>query len=223
MDRNSIAEHSLAIAFDIERRATQLRRTGWIGLVMIGISLVTLACWTAWFRTRTWSPVELPVSLSQGSRFRTNEFRSISTRSIGLKLMRRTRFRSTLWAACLATACDQPALCRCLAITNPQLRVSALNSSFESGLVPGRPASVDLHDHRTCRSGPVGGVCPIPKAGFASSSRSAPWPSVTVGGPPFCVRRVEVGNDKTWGRQTPGTSMISKNQEETEVSLPLEA
>src|SRR5260370_26096631 len=52
----------------------RLRRTGWIGLAMIAVSLVTLACWTAWFSTRTWSSVEMPVSLSQGSRFSTNEF-----------------------------------------------------------------------------------------------------------------------------------------------------
>src|SRR5260370_11705801 len=51
----------------------RLRRTGWIGLAMIAVSLVTLACWTAWLSRRTWSSEEMPVSLSQGSRFSTNE------------------------------------------------------------------------------------------------------------------------------------------------------
>lgn len=52
----------------------RLRRTGWIGLALISFSIVTLACWAAWFRTRSWCPVDMPVSLTQGAHFKTNEF-----------------------------------------------------------------------------------------------------------------------------------------------------
>lgn len=51
-----------------------LRRTGWIGLTLIAVAVAALACWTAWFRTRTWRPVNMPVSLSQGAHFNTGEF-----------------------------------------------------------------------------------------------------------------------------------------------------
>jgi len=43
-------------------------------LVLIAVGLVPLACWTVWFRTRTWYPVDIPISLSQGSHFSTGEF-----------------------------------------------------------------------------------------------------------------------------------------------------
>ncbi len=52
----------------------RLKRTGWIGVALIVIGVVPLICWTVWFRTRTWCPVDMPVSLAQGSHFSTGEF-----------------------------------------------------------------------------------------------------------------------------------------------------
>lgn len=177
----------------------QLRRTGWIGLVMIGMSLVTLACWTVWFRTRTWSPVEMPVSLSQGSRFSTNEFSINLNAEYRIEIDAKNKIPLDTLGCLLGngmrSSCAVPSVVglhwvlstdgtvlqgtsddtkgyggesesdgeafrtigffkgqkgrfykldfdvladgSSLAITNPQLRVSALNSSFESGLVLG--------------------------------------------------------------------------------------
>jgi hypothetical protein len=56
------------------RTITRITRTGRVGLVLIALGLVPLACWTVWFRTRTWGPVDIPISLSQGSHFSTGEF-----------------------------------------------------------------------------------------------------------------------------------------------------
>jgi hypothetical protein len=36
--------------------------------------LAPLICWTVWFRTRTWCPVSIPISLAPGSHFTTGEF-----------------------------------------------------------------------------------------------------------------------------------------------------
>jgi hypothetical protein len=177
----------------------QLRRTGWIGLVMIGMSLVTLACWTAWFRTRTWSPVEMPVSLLQGSRFSTNEFSINLNAEYRIEIDAKNKIPLETLGCLLGngmrSTCAVPSVVglhwvlstdgtvrqgtsddtkgyggesesdgeafrtigffkgqkgrlykldfdvladgSSLAITNPQLRVSALNSSFESALVLG--------------------------------------------------------------------------------------
>ncbi len=52
----------------------RLTRTGGIGLALIAAGLLPLVCWTVWFHTRTWCPVDMPVSLSQGSHFSTGEF-----------------------------------------------------------------------------------------------------------------------------------------------------
>ena len=51
-----------------------LRRAGWIGLTLVVFAVVTFVSWTAWFRTRTWRPVNMPVSLSRGAHFNTGEF-----------------------------------------------------------------------------------------------------------------------------------------------------
>ena len=51
-----------------------LKRLGWIGLSLISVSIVMLTCWTVWFRTRSWCPVDMPVSLIQGAHFSTGEF-----------------------------------------------------------------------------------------------------------------------------------------------------
>jgi len=51
-------------------------RASRVGLALIAVGLVPLACWTVWSLTRTWRPVDMPVSLSQGSHFTTGEFTS---------------------------------------------------------------------------------------------------------------------------------------------------
>jgi hypothetical protein len=56
------------------RRITRLMRASRVGLALIAVGLVPLACWTVWSLTRTWRPVDMPVSLSQGSHFSTGEF-----------------------------------------------------------------------------------------------------------------------------------------------------
>jgi hypothetical protein len=45
-----------------------------IGMALMLLGIVTLACWSAWFRTRTWCPVDIPISLAQGTHFTTGEF-----------------------------------------------------------------------------------------------------------------------------------------------------
>ena len=52
----------------------RLTRASRVGLALIAVGLVPLACWTVWSLTRTWRPVDMPVSLSQGSHFSTGEF-----------------------------------------------------------------------------------------------------------------------------------------------------
>jgi hypothetical protein len=37
-------------------------------------ALIPLACWLAWFYTRTWVLLDVPVSLSQGTHYRSGEF-----------------------------------------------------------------------------------------------------------------------------------------------------
>ena len=52
----------------------RLMRANRVGLALIAVGLVPLASWTVWSGTRTWRPVDMPVSLSQGSHFSTGEF-----------------------------------------------------------------------------------------------------------------------------------------------------
>lgn len=52
----------------------RLKPTAWIGLTLITIAVVPLACWAIWFHTRTWCPVNMPVSLAQGGHISTSEF-----------------------------------------------------------------------------------------------------------------------------------------------------
>jgi hypothetical protein len=54
----------------------RLMRESRVGLALIAVGLVPLACWTVWSLTRTWRPVDMPISLSQGSHFSTGEFAS---------------------------------------------------------------------------------------------------------------------------------------------------
>jgi hypothetical protein len=52
----------------------QLKRTAMIGLALMAASGITMAFWTVWFHTRSWIPVNIPISLSQGSHVKTEEF-----------------------------------------------------------------------------------------------------------------------------------------------------
>jgi hypothetical protein len=52
----------------------RLTRTGWVGVALLCLGLAPLICWTVWFRTRTWCPVSIPISLAPGSHFTTGEF-----------------------------------------------------------------------------------------------------------------------------------------------------
>jgi hypothetical protein len=52
----------------------RLVRARRVGIALIAVGLTPLACWTVWSGTRTWRPVDMPVSLSQGSHFSTSEF-----------------------------------------------------------------------------------------------------------------------------------------------------
>ena len=49
-------------------------RTCWVGVTLIVLGVVPLICWTVWFRTRSWCPVSIPISVTQGSHFTTGEF-----------------------------------------------------------------------------------------------------------------------------------------------------
>jgi hypothetical protein len=174
----------------------RLTWTGWVGLILIAVSIVTLASWMVWFHTRTWCPVDMPVSLSQGSHFSTGEFainlnaryaididseNTIPSDDLGCLLgngIRSTcpspsvvRVRWSLYSdgtVLQGTSddtvghgssgpsgeasrtigffkarkgrrykldCDVLADGSRLAVTNPHLRICALSSSFESGLV----------------------------------------------------------------------------------------
>jgi hypothetical protein len=52
----------------------RLNRMGWVGLALIALSVLTLGGWTAWFQTRTWCALDVPISLSQGSHLTTHQF-----------------------------------------------------------------------------------------------------------------------------------------------------
>lgn len=52
-------------------RMTKTIKTG-IAISFAGV--LVLFCWTAWFQTRTWCPVDIPISLAQGTHFTTGKF-----------------------------------------------------------------------------------------------------------------------------------------------------
>lgn len=52
-------------------RMTKTIKTG-IAISFVGV--LVLFCWTAWFQTRTWCPVDIPISLAQGTHFTTGKF-----------------------------------------------------------------------------------------------------------------------------------------------------
>ena len=174
----------------------RLKRTGWVGLLLIAVGVVTLACGTLWFLTRTWRPIDIPVSLAQGSHFSTREFSSNLNVEYELEIVSENKIPSDVLGCLLGngmkSVCSIPSVVRVrwtlssegtivqgtsddttgygasgpsgegyrtigffraqkgrrykldfevladgssLAVTKPRLRVSALNSSFESGLV----------------------------------------------------------------------------------------
>jgi hypothetical protein len=175
----------------------RLKRTGRFGLTLIAVGVVTLACWTLWFCTRSWRPVDIPVSLAQGSHFSTGEFSINLNAKYALEIDSENKISSDALGCLLGNGirldCSVPSVVRvrwvllstdgtvvqgtsddtmgdggsgpsgeasrtigyfraqkgrryklafevladgsALAVTNPRLKVSALNSSFESGLV----------------------------------------------------------------------------------------
>ena len=51
-----------------------MTRTCSIGLKLMFFALIPLACWLGWFYTRTWVLLDVPVSLSKGTHYRSGEF-----------------------------------------------------------------------------------------------------------------------------------------------------
>jgi hypothetical protein len=46
------------------------------GIAISFAGLLVLLCWTSWFETRSWCPVDIPISLAQGTHFTTGKFYS---------------------------------------------------------------------------------------------------------------------------------------------------
>jgi hypothetical protein len=44
----------------------RITRTGWTGIVMVAAGLTLFGGWILWSETRTWTPVDIPISLSKG-------------------------------------------------------------------------------------------------------------------------------------------------------------
>jgi hypothetical protein len=51
-----------------------MTRTTKAGIAISLGGMLVLFCWTAWFKTRTWWPVDIPISLAQGTHFTTGKF-----------------------------------------------------------------------------------------------------------------------------------------------------
>ena len=51
-----------------------MTRTIQIGIAISFAGMLVLFCWTAWFQTRTWCPVDIPISFTQGTHFTTGKF-----------------------------------------------------------------------------------------------------------------------------------------------------
>jgi hypothetical protein len=54
----------------------RMSRTIKTGIAISFAGMVVLLCWTAWFQTRTWSPVDIAISLAQGTHVTTGNFYS---------------------------------------------------------------------------------------------------------------------------------------------------
>lgn len=54
----------------------RMTRTIKTGIAILFTGVLVLFCWTAWFQTRTWCPVDIPISLTQGAHFTTRKFYS---------------------------------------------------------------------------------------------------------------------------------------------------
>ncbi len=53
----------------------RMTRTGWIGVAMVVAGLILFGGWALWSETRSWMPVDMPISLSKGQ-IRTPEFKT---------------------------------------------------------------------------------------------------------------------------------------------------
>jgi hypothetical protein len=64
-------------------RMTRKCRTG---LRLIFLGLIPLLCWVAWFYTRTWVLLDVPISLSKGSHFSAGEFTANMNRPYSIEI-----------------------------------------------------------------------------------------------------------------------------------------
>ena len=80
-----------------------MTRTCSIGLKLIFFALMSLACWMAWFNTRTWVLLDVPISLSQGTHYRSGEFTGNLNRryliEINAAVHRSTRLPTVIYEA----------------------------------------------------------------------------------------------------------------------------
>jgi hypothetical protein len=65
----------------------RMTRTFRIGLILIATGLIPLGCWMSWFYTRTWIPVDVPLSLSRGTHYSSGEFSVNLTRRYALEII----------------------------------------------------------------------------------------------------------------------------------------
>ena len=53
----------------------RITKTGWTGVIMVIAGLALFGGWALWSETRTWIPVDMPISLTKGQ-IRTHEFKT---------------------------------------------------------------------------------------------------------------------------------------------------
>jgi hypothetical protein len=87
---------------------------GWAGVVLIIGSMATLGTWTAWFRTRTWTPVdEVPISLAKGTHYSSPELPINVSDQYAVKIeadnkIHAAQLRCQLGAGSAQQLCDSP-------------------------------------------------------------------------------------------------------------------
>jgi hypothetical protein len=98
------------------RRIMRLVRARRVGVALIGVGLVPVTCWTVWSLTRTWRPVDMPISLSQGSHFSTGEFPSNLDAEFAIDIDSENKIRSDELGCLLGngmrSTCPSPSVVR---------------------------------------------------------------------------------------------------------------
>jgi hypothetical protein len=64
----------------------RMTRTCRTGLRLIFLGLIPLLCWVAWFYTRTWVLLDVPISLSKGTHFSAGEFTANMNRRYSIEI-----------------------------------------------------------------------------------------------------------------------------------------